>query len=551
MKLSDGSTKLMRPHEIVCNQSKAVELNAPRYDLNGALFQFLIGLIQTTMAPKDDRCWKDNISSIPSEDEVKKAFSTVSHCFNLFGDSYRFMQDISLPDELKDNADGKSKNNGINEKSIDRLLIGAPSDLSLDENKDLFIKRKSIKSVCPSCAAMLLFTLMTNGSTLGGGHLSGLRGSGPLTTIVEGNNIQQTIWLNVLPKNVFFGSNNHNCEENLIFPWLKDSHSEKLGNINVNEVSKLQIFWATNLRIYLNLNSESEDGKICDLCGSSTKHTVSNFYTKRSGYGYNSNEWSKFHTLSPARNYSKDTCKAVILTSKGLSYKDWIGFVQNEPDKDDVKNEFRAAQVVTHIYSVGTKMNNLKIPFRLHSFGFQFDNKTKAKYWYESKMPLYVSDLKTINNFLSHAMDIVSASSMIEKWIQKSVREAKFREIKQGPSSSDSKRNNGDLVSVRMQFWSDTEDLFYQTMDNIFKSMSSIDDIKKVKCKWRKDIEDKSIKIFDENTGYPDIQINSIKSAVSARKKLKNELWSKKLFKKIHIDKEVCSKYGKEVNNGL
>nr|WP_231886596.1 type I-E CRISPR-associated protein Cse1/CasA [Methylomonas methanica] len=48
--------------------------------------------------------------------------------------------------------------------------------------------------LCPSCAATALFTLQTNAPSGGVGHRVGLRGGGPLTTLVLPKASQTTLW---------------------------------------------------------------------------------------------------------------------------------------------------------------------------------------------------------------------------------------------------------------------------------------------------------------------------------------------------------------------
>lgn len=556
MKLSDGSTKLMRPHEIVCNQSEAIELNAPRSDLNCAMLQFLIGLVQTTMAPEDDEEWVNNLSDIPSEDTVRTAFSSVSHCFNLFGDSSRFMQDTTLPDDPKIKAyliakrEGKAKENNDPEIRIEKLAIGSPGDNTLKKNCDLFVKRNSIESICPSCAAMTLFAVMTNGPSMGRNHLTGLRGGGPLTTIVEAvdekqqTNLQRTIWLNVLPKDYFFNANcKTDCEEKLVFPWLNICNTEKFGELKPNEVSQLQIFWATPLRIYLNL--ESSEGDTCDICGCSTDHPIKGYYSKTFGYKYESNIWYDYQTLSPVY---KDTIKNQWLprhlNPSGLSYRDWIGIVQNTTD-DRGREKSQAAKVVLYNLKKGTDLKDLGISFQLHSFGCDFD-KADARCWYDRKMRLYVTDQDKLDIFFGHAKKIATAASEIEKSTHGYIREARYRDMK-GISTKDSKRKKADLRSVHMQFWSETEELFYKTLDAIFRSISSISDINRAKCKWITEIRKESLRIFDENTDSSVVQNYNVKNIVSAHTGLKRYLYSEKPLKMIDLDKEVYEKYRSEV----
>jgi CRISPR system Cascade subunit CasA len=156
-----------------------VNLDANRPDFNGALIQFLIGLVQTTMAPKKDRNWENGLTNPPRADELKTAFEKVSHAFNIDGDIPRFMQDFEP---------GKWERN-----EIDKLLVEIPGDKTIKDNTDHFVKRDSVKRMCLACSAMAIFTLQTNAPSGGQGHRVSLRGGGPLTTIVMGDTLWQTI----------------------------------------------------------------------------------------------------------------------------------------------------------------------------------------------------------------------------------------------------------------------------------------------------------------------------------------------------------------------
>jgi CRISPR system Cascade subunit CasA len=92
----EGTREFIAPWQVTDNigSDPIVALDANRPDFNGALIQFLIGLVQTTMAPKKDRNWRNGFNNPPEADELKTAFATVSHAFNLDGDRPRFMQDF-------------------------------------------------------------------------------------------------------------------------------------------------------------------------------------------------------------------------------------------------------------------------------------------------------------------------------------------------------------------------------------------------------------------------------------------------------------------------
>ncbi|MEO0250403.1 MAG: type I-E CRISPR-associated protein Cse1/CasA, partial [candidate division WOR-3 bacterium] len=67
-------------------------LAAPRPDFNGALIQFLIGLIQTCAAPNNSQQWRQGLREPPAPEDLRQAFSSIIDAFHLDGDGPRFLQ---------------------------------------------------------------------------------------------------------------------------------------------------------------------------------------------------------------------------------------------------------------------------------------------------------------------------------------------------------------------------------------------------------------------------------------------------------------------------
>jgi CRISPR system Cascade subunit CasA len=168
---ADGSQCLIAPWQIAETENPIVELAAPRPDFQGALYQFLIGLLQTTFAPEDIGEWFESWRQPPEAEDIKGIFSQFSEAFELDNPGgAAFLQDYNLPD-------GEPK-------PIEALLIEAPGGKTRKDNLDHFVKGGGVEQVCASCAAMALFTLQANAPAGGAGHRVGLRGGGPLTTLV-------------------------------------------------------------------------------------------------------------------------------------------------------------------------------------------------------------------------------------------------------------------------------------------------------------------------------------------------------------------------------
>ena len=80
----DGKRDRIAPWQIGEAHNPVIEIDAPRFDFQGALYQLLIGLIQTTFAPKDTGEWIEFWEDGIEEEALKKAFASVAETFELY-----------------------------------------------------------------------------------------------------------------------------------------------------------------------------------------------------------------------------------------------------------------------------------------------------------------------------------------------------------------------------------------------------------------------------------------------------------------------------------
>src|ERR671919_2930432 len=83
-----GQEAHIAPWEVTTryDDDPVVALAAPRPDFNGALIQFLIGLLQTTCAPDSPRTWREWLREPPTPEALRGAFENNTYAFNLDGD---------------------------------------------------------------------------------------------------------------------------------------------------------------------------------------------------------------------------------------------------------------------------------------------------------------------------------------------------------------------------------------------------------------------------------------------------------------------------------
>ena len=291
VRLRDGTGTWVAPEQL--GDPGIVAFDAARADFNGALAQFAIGLLQTAAPVASPIEWQTLFDSPPDAKTLRSWFVPHAAAFVFDGDGARFMQDFSL--------------RGVDHEpiGIGNLLIEAPGENALKNNSDHFIKRGLIHALCPHCAALALFTLQVNAPSGGAGHRTGLRGGGPLTTLLvaqsganESRSLWHDLWINVMERNFFLGQevDASKSAPNFTFPWLADMASiqKERGETAPIQVHPAHVFWSTPRRIRIDLDVTSAGE--CDVCGRASDRLAHQYVTRNYGFNYKG-PW--MHPLSP------------------------------------------------------------------------------------------------------------------------------------------------------------------------------------------------------------------------------------------------------------
>lgn len=552
VKTHNGEKKSIRAYEIV--QKDIITLDAPRPDFNAALMQFLIGLLQTSMAPKNPREWRLLFKNPPSKEELKCKIESIQEAFFLNGDGYRFMQDASI--QNKDNL-----------KPIEEIIFGGPGDNTKKKNVDHFVKNQSIKGLCLSCSASAILTANIFADNGGPGYFESMRGNGFISNLVcidkenesgKENNLEallwKNLWLNILPNDYLKGDLNKetflwitdtpDCDEKrkrltlnikILDEELKSTTDKKVKKDLIGEKKQaqrdrknlttiyqesshpMQVYWAWLRRLYLNI--ECQEGISCDICNNN-KVIVSSVFKTNKGYNYPKNLWR--HPLSPYRKAISGEYEGKFLpikmTVSGLPYTYWNDFVTT------TEEQFPSQVISHHLKRSISRETQLVI----WSFGFAMDSNSPLG-WYESKTPLYLLEEKELRQvFETEIAKYIQAANKISDsragYLTNAIKNAWFDENKDKNKVQKKFFNNDRAAEIAKYFWNNTESKFYQLMKALYDSAHQLTDEKKVEFRrvWYRFIKRETEKLFDRWAFRAKIQTNPRRIAKAHNQLTKN-----------------------------
>jgi CRISPR system Cascade subunit CasA len=494
---ADGTTEKIEPWRLTdhigTGKSPIVAVASPRPDFDGALTQFLIGLLQTTCTPETESAWWGWRENPPAQSTLRERFATVADAFELEGDK-AFMQDAA-PSELE------------TEQDIAALLLESPGEQTLKQNKDHFIKRNGVNQLCQDCAAAAIFSLQTNAPSGGQGHRTGLRGGGPLTTLVLGQTLWETCWLNVLEKNRYIAGVpiEHNQPADR-FPWLtitRTSEEKPPAGITTQiDVHPDQQFWAMPRRIRL-VSQRLNATEPCGLCSTPSMLFFKSYKTKNYGVNYQSFE----HPLSP--HYIKDGIVSPVHPQPGgIGYRHWLGLIENSTDGNSERRPARVIQQFHLTHEDG----------RIWAFGYDMDN-MKARCWYDATMPILAIDEGLDAAFKAYTERLVQAASLTAGMLRKQIKLAIFGEAEV----------RGDISFIQSNFWSATEGKFFSQVRHLRDALRQGVDEQVVLGNWLMILKDSAFSIFDTYSQTGDFDATDPRRIALARNELAKLLNGKKL----------------------
>jgi len=179
--LHGGTTSWIGLSELLTTEHE-YEICLPRDDLELAALQLVICITQVLFTPEDMPDLIKNIRKPMAEQAYLDGIKDFKDWFSVDHTDHPFMQV-----------------RGVKAKEItpmDKLLAG----LTGSTNSCFINEPGQAKTLCGGCAAIALFNQASNSPSFGGGFKFGLRdlSHSPITTLIQGRHLRETVWLNVL-----------------------------------------------------------------------------------------------------------------------------------------------------------------------------------------------------------------------------------------------------------------------------------------------------------------------------------------------------------------
>lgn len=509
----DGSEDTIKPSQIGECENPPVALNAPRPDFNGALIQFLIGLVQTTCPPVTERAWRKWFKKPPTPQDLDKRFEPIMDAFNVDGDGPRFLQDRE-----------RAWTKGRKHVPLQDMLFDYEGKEAAKKNRAHFVKPHSIKLISP-WAAIALYVYQSNIHHTGGPNHPTLRGKLPATTVILGENLWQTVWLNVIRRNEFerLAGSIHDNQLSDRFPWLEPQTSLNEKKTFREDIDAAQLYWPMPQRILL---------KPVDEATSNDEKSISydGFFRVSSGINYQP-PWQ--HPLSPSRNGA-----VVRLRKRHLTYQGWTIFSGADPD-----HAYKPALVVQKYFASRTSVVQDYHP-RLWVFGFEDDPEkpTQAiiKAYHERIMPLFLVPAKYRPDFEDFAHHLVQDAIKTANGLRKALKRGLFGTYrKKGdkfvwdfPKSVEEATRKSIIADTAARFWQDTEPTFYRLLSKAQAQLKGGNsDLDELREDWWKSDEGGNERdlhhardLYDEVTGWGTFNTADPRSVTQARRELSRSI---------------------------
>ncbi len=323
--------KLVTLQSLLCEENIG-EVALSRDDMEMACLQLLICLTQVLFLPDNEKVLRKRIVKPLTKDEYEIGIRAYIDWFDLKHPETPFMQIRGVK--------------SAKPTPIQKLFIGLPAG----NNHAFFNDAGDISGVSESAAAIVLFNQAMNSPSFGGGFKGGFRGGAPITTLLLGDSLRQTIWFNVLHK--------ENVNELLLtdYDQLKTSDKpvwvepiKEKSKIPAKEIGLLRgLFWQP-AHIELEFNDQSS---FCEFYGVDTNSPVISSFKKEKFVYDIIGDWVHPHSPRIIDIKKKSTRYRSFTTSAPA----WTQLNHFVIQSDSNKENFRVARVVKQFSKLTSEM---------------------------------------------------------------------------------------------------------------------------------------------------------------------------------------------------
>ena len=465
VRTTDDERRVIRPDQIA--EPGIVRPDWPRADFDLACYELLIGLVFLADPPKHAGDWSKRRA--PDPERLRERMAPLAPAFNLGGDGPRFLQDI---EDLNAPISG-----------VDMLFIDSSGGNTAKNNADLMVKRDRYAGLPAPLAAMALFTLQSQAPQGGSGHMTSMRGGGPLITMVEPAGIALSPLWDMVWANVPDGRPLQPHQIDGVLRWMRCStpNEGENGVIHQHEEDGLALaeaFFGMPRRLRLVYSKDNPSFVIG---------------VRRKTHGANYGLWR--HPLSP---YYQQKVGAELLPTHprpGIgSYRNWAGIA------------FEATDGLRHTASTVVdwrSRNPMGGAASLHVGGWAMDS-MKPRDFVWSRQPLFALD----DAGEQAAVALIQAANAF------SIALAGAIQTLAGAASMDATA----VEPVREAFYADTQTDF----ERMLARLSKTEPLNALAKDWITILRYKALSLFDDRAipGLADRRIEDAEAIVRARGQL-------------------------------
>ncbi len=192
-----GNFQKISLQQLLCGEQTG-ELSLPRDDMELACLQLLTAMTQVLFLPANKKELLKYLKEAISPEVYADACHDKMDWFDLNHPKTPFMQIRGVK--------------STQPTPMDKLLAGVA-----DGTNKAFVNPQGLaEALCGGCVTVALFNAANNCPSMGGGFKGSLRGSTPITVLIKGRHLRETVWLNVLSEETV----------DAVMPWHENTKNQ-------------------------------------------------------------------------------------------------------------------------------------------------------------------------------------------------------------------------------------------------------------------------------------------------------------------------------------